>query len=123
MRNDGIDSLHPISSLREHIYDQFFIRSSPCSYFWVRSDLGIDIFDDVLNLPILAMQGNGTESQWIEDRDDVSLRSASDTNPKVRNVEIGELVHKFQNFLTREGHTGWLIGHSSRASMMIWTVA
>src|ERR1700679_1451272 len=99
MRNGEIDSLHSVSSLREHIYDQLFIRSSPCSYFRVRPDLEFDIFRDVLNLPILAMQGNRTESQWIEDRDYVSLRSASDTNPQMRNVEIDELFHKFQPFL------------------------
>src|ERR1700679_231657 len=107
MRNGGIDSLHSISSLREHIYDQFFIRSSPCSYFRVRLNLEIDIFGDVLNLPILAVQGNRTESQWIEPEDmgNVSLRSAGDTNPQMRNVKIDELLHKFQDFLTGGGHT------------------
>ena len=67
--------------------------------------MGFDVFGDVLNLPILAMQGNGMECQRIEDRDDVSLRSARDTNLQMRDVKTNELLDKFQDFLTRGGHT------------------
>ena len=77
MDNDGINSSHAISSPREHIDDKFFIGSPPRSHFEVGPDLELDIFNDVLNLTILAMQGNRTESQSTEDRDNVCLRSAN----------------------------------------------
>jgi hypothetical protein len=67
---------------------------------------GPDIFGDVLDLPTLAMKGNGTKSQRLKDRDDVSLRSASDTNPQIQNVKLDEVLYKLQDFLTRGRKTG-----------------
>jgi hypothetical protein len=40
-----------------------------------------DVFGNVFDLPTLAVEGNGTESQGVKDRYDVNLRPAGDTNP------------------------------------------
>jgi hypothetical protein len=56
---------HPVGFLGEHINDQLLIRDLPSSHLTVRVNKGPDIFGNVVYLPILAVEGDGKESERL----------------------------------------------------------
>ena len=81
-----MDYIHPVGFIRELINDQLLVRRLPSSHLATCVNERPDVFGNVLDLPTLSVKGNGTESQILKDIYDVSLGSASDTNPQIRDV-------------------------------------
>lgn len=78
--------LHSISFHYEHPDNQLLVRGLPPSHLAVRVNDQLNIFGNVLDLPTLAVERNGTKGQGLQDRYDVGLGSASDTNTQIRNT-------------------------------------
>ena len=76
-----MDYIHPVGFICELINDQLLIGRLPSSHLTTCINKRPDVFGNVLDLPTLSVKGNGTEGQTLKDIYDVSLGSASDTNP------------------------------------------
>ena len=58
----GMDYLHPVGLICEYFDDQLLICGFPSSHLTVIVDKGLDIFGNVVHLPILAVEGDRTKS-------------------------------------------------------------
>ena len=100
-----MDYIHAVGFICDLIYNELLICRLPSSHLTTCTNERPDIFGNVLDLPTLSVKRNGTESQIIKDIYDVSLGSAGDTNPKIRNVYVDKLLQKLQDFFTSEYQT------------------
>ena len=62
MGDDNMNHLHPISFLCEQINGQLFVSGIPPLHLTVLIKDGLYIFRNVLDLPILLVERNRTES-------------------------------------------------------------
>ena len=69
--------LHAVSIFYEGINHQFLVLRAPPSVPWVLVDNRLDILLNVLHLSAFIVQGNGAESQGLENNLDVRLGSTS----------------------------------------------
>src|SRR6267154_4047837 len=81
MSNGSMNYTHPVGFICEFINDQLLICRLPSSHLSTCVNERPDVFGNVLDLPTLSVKRNGTESDILKDIYDVSLGSASDTNP------------------------------------------
>jgi hypothetical protein len=72
-----VKNSHPVSSLRELIYDPFLIGCSPFFHLRIRVNNRLDIIKDVLLLPLFVMKANRTALQTVEDVFDINVRATS----------------------------------------------
>src|SRR5712691_4912428 len=100
MTDDGINSSHPAGFACQYLNDKILVFLSPRFHITIRANDEFDVFCDVLDLTVLSMQRDRTESQRAEDTLDVGLGSARHTNPHVRKLQSDELLHKIQHFFT-----------------------
>lgn len=97
---DRINFLHPTSFSCQYSNDKLLVFFSPILHITVRADDEFDVFFDVMNLAILSMQRNRTECQRAQEKLDVSLGSARDANPQIRNLKSEQLLNNTQYSFT-----------------------
>jgi hypothetical protein len=64
----GMDYVHSVGLLGKHINHQLLICGFPSSHLTIIVNEGLDIFGNVVSLPALAMKGDSTKSQGLENR-------------------------------------------------------
>ena len=98
--NDAVNSSHSAGFSCQYLNDKLLVFLSPFFHITIHANDEFDIFCNVLDLSGLSMQWNRTECQRAEDKLNISLWSACDTNPHVWNLQSDELLHHAQDFFT-----------------------
>jgi len=92
--DDWINSSHPIGFSCQYFDNKILVFFSPFLHVTTRANDEFDVVFDVLSLAVLSMQRHRKGCQRLEDKFDVGLGSARDTNPHIRSIQSDKLLHK-----------------------------